>query len=352
MEIRCEVCKAVFKIRDGVIPSGKKVRHTCKKCRSTQNPLSGKEDSTGPEPLPSPPAEDPTIAPDAAPSSPSANFWKKRIVSGIKNLSPMPHVVMSIHSQLARENVDTLKVIEAIRVDQALAAKVLRLANSAYYGLTGRVSTIESALTLVGLRGMLEAVAAAGSYRLLSASLPGYGYDAEDLWRHSIAVACGCKVIAHKKDPGLSDTAYLAGLIHDVGKLILDRFVAEKKAEIDSFLQDGNRTLLDAEAHFFGFSHASVAAEVCGAWNFPDLISNAIRFHHNPTGSDKDFLSYLLHLADYLAISFGLGYESDDHLYALEEGTLAFLGVNRSDFSDIVSRISEALQAVSSSFSQ
>ncbi|MEJ5241909.1 MAG: HDOD domain-containing protein, partial [Anaerolineales bacterium] len=206
-------------------------------------------------------------------------------------------------------------------------------------------------LTTIHYR-VLEAVAAAGSYRLLSGRLPGYGYDAEDLWRHSVAVACSCKVIARKKDPGLSDTAYLAGLIHDVGKLILDRFVSEKKAEIDSFLQGENRTLLDAEVHFFNFSHASVAAEICSAWNFPDVISNAIRFHHNPSGSEKDFLSYLLHLADYLAISFGLGYESDDHLYELEEGTLEFLGVNRSDFSDIVSRISESLQAVSSSFSQ
>jgi len=253
---------------------------------------------------------------------------------------------MEIHNQLSGENINTKKIADSIEIDQAIASKVLRLANSAYYGMSGRISSIQSALTLMGLRGLLEAVAMAGSQKLLTGRLPGYGYEAEDLWRHSLAVAYGCKILAYSKDPGISDTAHLAGLIHDVGKLVLDRFVAEKKTEIDSFMQNEQKTFLDAEAHFFGYSHARVAREVCKKWKFPEVISNAINWHHKPSGSNQDLLSYILHMADQLATSIGIGYDSDDLLYQLEEGTMDFLGLKRSDLGDLVSKITESLEKV------
>jgi putative nucleotidyltransferase with HDIG domain len=256
----------------------------------------------------------------------------------------MPQVVMEIHNQLSGENINTKKISDSIETDQAIASKVLRMANSAYYGMSGRISSIQSALTIMGLRGLLEAVAMAECQKLLTGKLPGYGYEAEDLWRHSLAVAYGCKILAYAKDPGISDTAHLAGLIHDVGKLILDRFVAEKKTEIKKFMQSEQKTFLDAEAYFFGFSHARVACEICKKWKFPQVISNAINWHHKPSGSNKDLLSHILHMADQLATSIGIGYDGDDLLYQLEDGTMDFLGLRRSDLGDLVLKISESVE--------
>jgi len=346
MNIECEVCKTVFTIKDGIIPPGSKIKYTCKKCK-LPNIVAHNEgqasDNGGP---PSPANGRSANVPKADPGSSRAEFLKDRVLSGIKDLPPMPQVVMEIHSQLSGENINTRKIADSIETDQAIASKVLRLANSAYYGMSGRVSSIQNALNLMGLRGLLEAVAMAGCQKLLTGKLPGYGYEAEDLWRHSLAVAYGCKILAYSKDPGISDTAHLAGLIHDVGKLVLDRFVAEKKPEIEAFMQSEQKTFLDAETYFFGYSHARVAREVCKKWKFPEVISNAINWHHKPSGSNQDLLSYILHMADQLATSIGIGYDSDDLLYQLEEGTMDFLGLKRSDLGDLVSKITESLEKV------
>jgi len=346
MNIECGVCKTVFKIKDGIIPPGSKINYTCKKCKQSNRVPHGGSQTSGNGDQPTPPQDRPANVPSADHGNNRSAFLKERVLAGIKDLPPMPQVVMEIHNQLSGENINTKKISDSIETDQAIASKVLRLANSAYYGMSGRISSIQSALTLMGLRGLLEAVAMAGSQKLLTGRLPGYGYEAEDLWRHSLAVAYGCKILAHSKDPGISDTAHLAGLIHDVGKLVLDKFVAEEKTEIEAFMQSEQKTFLDAEAHFFGYSHARVAREVCKKWKFPEVISNAINWHHKPSGSNRDLLSYILHMADQLATSIGIGYDSDDLLYQLEEGTMDFLGLKRSDLGDLVSKITESLEKV------
>jgi putative nucleotidyltransferase with HDIG domain len=346
MNIACNVCGTVFKIKDGIIPPCSKVRYTCKKCRPPKKvDHGGRQISENGDP--SNCSQEPPSKGQAADRCDNrAAFLKEKVLAGIKDLPPMPQVVMEIHNQLSGENINTKKISGSIETDQAIASKVLRLANSAYYGVSGRISSIQSALTIMGLRGLLEAVAMAGCQKLLTGKLPGYGYEAEDLWRHSLAVAYGCKILAYSKDPGIGDTAHLAGLIHDVGKLVLDRFVVEKKNEIETFMQIEQKTFLDAETYFFGFSHARVAHEICKKWKFPEVISNAINWHHKPSGSNKDLLSYILHMADQLAISIGIGYDSDDLLHQLEEGAMDFLGLKRSDLGDLVSKISESVERV------
>lgn len=351
MNIECEVCKAVFKIKDGIIPPGIKVKYTCKKCRPQSISANAEKQNLKNTLLPARANDSSSNGANADQSENKAAFLRGRILAGIKNLPPMPQVVMEIYNQLSAENINIKKVANSIETDQVLASKVLRLANSACYGMSGWISSIQSALTMMGLKGLVQAVAMAGCQRLLTGKLPGYGYEAEDLWRHSLAVAFGCKILAYSKDPGMSETAYLAGLIHDVGKLVLDRFVAEKKTEIESFMQSEQRTLLDAEIYFFGCSHAKVAGEICRKWKFPQVLWNAITWHHNPSGSNNDLLSYILHMADQLAASIGIGYDSDDILYQLEEGTMDFLDLKRSDLGDLVSEITESMEKMTRSAS-
>jgi putative nucleotidyltransferase with HDIG domain/predicted Zn finger-like uncharacterized protein len=347
MNIECDVCKTVFKIKDGIIPPGSKIKYTCKKCKPLNNAApGGRQSSENGDLSPSLPQGRPVNVLNADHGDNRAAFLKDEVLAGINDLPPMPQVVMEIHNQLSGENINTKKISDSIETDPAIATKVLSLANSAYYGMSGKISSIQSALTIMGLRGLLEAVAMAGCQKILTGKLPGYGYEAEDLWRHSLAVAYGCKILAYSKDPGICDAAHLAGLIHDVGKLVLDRFVAEKKSEIENFMQSEQKTFLDAETNFFGFSHATVAREICKKWKFPEVISNAINWHHKPSGSNKDLLSHILHMADQLAISIGIGYDNDDLLYQLEEGTMDFLGLKSSDLGDLVLKITESLEKV------
>ena len=336
MDIQCDTCKTVYKIQDGLIPVGKRVRFTCKRCRTAEAALHPQQSATAP-----------SASTARSLSVPQGISMRERILAGIKDLPAMPQVITEIQAQMAGAEINTRKICGLIEADPAVATKVLRSANSAYYGRSGRVATITVALNLIGLKGLLEVVAFVGAQRLLSGRLPGYGYEAEDLWRHSIAVACGSKLLALSKDPGISDTAYLAGLIHDVGRIIMDRLILEMKADIANFMESEQKTFLDAETRFFGLNHAKVAAEVCTKWKFPSEMANAIGWHHDPSKSNQNLLAYILHMADHLATMIGISYDSDDVLSQVEEGTMDFLGLKQTDLGDLVSKITEAVDRAS-----
>ena len=137
--------------------------------------------------------------------------------------------------------------------------------------------------------------------------------------------------------------AHTAGLIHDVGKLILDPFVLEEKETFDSFIVGEQATFLNAEQQILGFDHAEIAAEVCKQWGIPEIISAAIQYHHSPSASLEVELAFILHLADYISLVTGQGYESDDYLYELEEGTLDYLDFDDNDVSDLSLELMESV---------
>lgn len=331
MDIKCETCSTVYRIQDGLIPAGKKISYTCKRCRAVAEPE---------RPAPAGSARTPS-------ASPVAMSIRDRILVGVKDLPAMPAVLSEIQAQMAGADINTRKICGLVEADPAIATKVLRSANSAYYGQSGRVGTLTGAVNLIGLKGLLEVVAQVGAQRLLSGRLPGYGYEAEDLWKHSLAVACGSKLLALRKDPGISDTAYLVGLIHDVGRIVLDRLVLEMKSEITEYMESEQKTFVDAETKFFGLNHAKVAAEVCRKWKFPPIIAVAVGWHHAPSKSNQNLLAYLLHMADHLATMVGISYDNDDVLNQVEEGTMDFLGLKQSDLSDLVSNMTEAVNRAS-----
>ena len=332
MEIECVACKTRYRVKDDFIPSGKAVKLTCKACKS---PIL--IDSNQP------------MAATAQPHNNSSGTWKKRIIKSIKDLPLVPQVVLEIQNRLSQTNVNMQQVAQIIETDPGITSKVLRVANSAYYGASGKTSTIMQACIKLGLRGLSEVVILAGTEKVLSGKLPGYGYDAGELWRHSLAVAYGSKILANMRDPALSSAAHTAGLIHDIGRIILDPFIGEQKKPIEDYMEKNQKTFLDAEIEYFGFNHAEVAAEVCRAWKFPEFMSKAINWHHNPAGSDGDLLSYILHMADHLSLMGGVGYDDDDILDEVQEETMSFLQLKQADLSDIILEIMESVNKIGTS---
>jgi putative nucleotidyltransferase with HDIG domain len=267
----------------------------------------------------------------------------QQISAGIDEIPPMPQVVMKAQELLVNPDSSAKELAELLETDAAIAAKVLKMANSAFYGLRGKVSSIQHASMVLGFRNLGEIISVAGVQKSLEKKLPGYGLESEDLWRHSLAVALGSKIIASRKNPELEMVAHTAGLIHDVGKLILDPFVQEEKETFDSFIVSEQETFLNAEQQILGFDHAEIAAEVCQQWGIPEIISSAIRYHHSPSASLEVELAFILHMADYMSLVTGQGYESDDYLYELEEGTMDFLNFDENDISDLSLELMESV---------
>jgi putative nucleotidyltransferase with HDIG domain len=343
MIIECASCKKQYKIADDKLPDGKQVVFTCKNCGAKtrldfRNESLNAGNSTG-----SQPDNEKLSLTAQSEDNPAEKTLQETILEGVKELPPMPEVVFKIQRLISTSDSDAKKIAGVIETDQALATKVLKVANSAYYGMSGKISSIQHASVLLGYEALGEIVTAAGAESILNGKLPGYGYESKDLWMHSLAVAFGSKIIANIKNPALAGEAHTAGLIHDVGKIILDGYILNKKEEIESFLEKEEKTFFDAEVQFFGFDHARIASEVCRKWKFPEGINSAIKYHHQPSAANESELAYILHMADYIATLSGVGYDSDDYLYELEPGTMDHLGLTQEAVSDIVLQVTEAV---------
>jgi putative nucleotidyltransferase with HDIG domain len=347
MIIECSNCGKNFKIQESQLPKGQIVAFPCKNCgeKFRLDLRIGQivnEKSNGSEP------SDTDLAPNPQPENETDDRGlRNTILESIKELPPMPQVVIKIQELISDSDADAKKNADTIETDPGIATKVLKVANSSYYGMSGKISSISHASVVLGHKILGEVVTLAGAEGILNGKLTGYGYDSKDLWKHSLAVAFGSKIISNSKNPDLVKEAHMAGLIHDVGKIILDRFIVEKKEEIESFMEKEEKTFLDAESQYFGFNHAEIASEVCKKWNFPESINHAIKHHHQPGNSDGNELSYILHMADYIAVLSGLGYDSDDILYELEEGTMDHLSITNEDVSGIVPKVTESVNKIS-----
>ncbi len=268
---------------------------------------------------------------------------REDLFKAVRDLPPMPKVLFKIQKLLLDPNSDVEKIAGYIETDQAMAAKVLKMANSPFYGMTGKVSTIQHAAIILGFQALSELTTMAGFSAIMGKKLPGYGYHSDELWKHSLAVAQASKMIAEKIDPNLANDALTAGLIHDLGKLILDPYVLEQREAIEEFIEDENQTFLIAEREILGFDHAEIASEICSHWKFPESLTLAIKYHHNPSLSNGSEMAFILHLADYIAVLCGSGYDLDEILDIKEAGTDKFLSIHEKDVKSIGDAIFESV---------
>ncbi len=225
------------------------------------------------------------------------------IISNTTSLPVMPEVMIKVQKLVKHPGVSPAQLAKVIEADPAMVTGILKVANSAYYGFRGKVSTIQHASALFGTRRLAELITAMSAGGVLGKAMDGYGFAAGDLWRHSIAVACTASEIASELEADSIDSAYMAGLLHDIGKIILDPYVRERKVLFDQYqATHPDRCIQDAERDIMGFDHAVIAAILCEKWNLPRAISFGIRHHHHPASAGDHQLSYIVHLADLVTL--------------------------------------------------
>ncbi len=342
MKIECPGCHKVYNIPDERLPFGKEFSFPCPACKAIINidlrSKTKEETDSSAQDQSTPPEEE----------LPRGEVLQKRILRRVTELPPMPQVMFKAREVMNNPASSFKELAGILETDQAMATRVLRLANSAYYGLAGKVSTVQHASVLLGYKTLGEIVSMAGSSKLLGNSLEGYKLDSGDLWRHSLAVALSSRLIALKTHPNLADDAFAAGLIHDAGKIVLDRYVLERNEQFESFMSDGQRTFLDAEKEILGFDHSEIAAEICKSWKIPKSLINAISFHHYPSRSRDDTLAYIVHVADSLSLMSGIGTGIDGMLYKMEGKAMELLGLAEEDLSSIIEETVESVEKIAS----
>jgi len=225
----------------------------------------------------------------------------KDIVSAAEKLPPFPDIAWRIVS-LVRAMAPVRQIEQLIGYDQAMTAKILRVANSAYYGRRYYVRSLKDAILLLGDKRLIQSVmaACATTYYLRSDS-----QDERDLWEHSVTAALISEIAARRLKYHGIFTLYTAALLHDIGKTILDFY---SKIYLQSSLCEirGESDTVRAERRALGIDHQELGGIIAGKWKFPPDITAAIAHHHNPqmAGQHEEITS-LVYLADLLALSFG-----------------------------------------------
>lgn len=242
---------------------------------------------------------------------------------------------------------------EIIGVDQALAGRLLQWANSPFYGLRYKVSTLERAIMVLGTRQIRELLMAISVSEMLNKKMPGYGLRRGDLWRHSIAVAAGARWLANDDEYTQPEQAFIGGLLHDIGKLIMDELLctdASWQAEWNQLREEG-ASFVDLERWFTGFDHAQLGGRVAQRWNLPASLVEAITFHHDPERATiEPIISHWVHLADSAALMLGISLGFDGLSYVLCEESVRVTNFQALDLETLMQVETSAVEGAESLF--
>jgi len=263
---------------------------------------------------------------------------KNAILQKMKDLPPNLLTVHKAKKMLASENSDFEDLKLILETDQSLVAKILKIANSPYYGMSGKISSLKHSITMLGLKTLSQVITLAGTGSFLNQPLKGYSFTAQEVHDHSLAVGFGSRSLAALVNPAEEEDAFIAGLLHDAGKLMLNPYVAEHQLGPKTGGQDG---ISDLEKRVLGCDHAEIAADVFSQWLFPVSVVDAIRFHHTPDQSGDRELAYILNAANMLAKV----KQDDIPIYeissVLNENVSDFLGLEQEDIAAIFIEMKE-----------
>ena len=253
-------------------------------------------------------------------------------IQEIEDLHPMSPSVAQLASALAEEDVGLNEVVRLIELDGALTANVLRLANSAWSGSTEPIHTVQQAAVRVGANRILQLVVACELSGLMQEPCEGYELGEWELWRHSIATALAAELLSKMASEQVPGLTFTAALIHDIGKLLLTRYlVPEAVAGIRGLMESDGTLYIDAERQVLGTDHAEVGGEVARHWCFPDALVEAIERHHSPDDDPNPLLD-AVHVANLVAKTIGMGLGTEQMQLHASEDAPHRLGLSLRDF--------------------
>ncbi len=251
----------------------------------------------------------------------------KEILARIEALPPMPSVAVRLLEAAQDPQVDLGAVARWLEQDASMTANLLRLCNSPFYGLRKEVTSVRQASSLLGMKQVVQIALTVLSSRYLSSGQAGYGLAAGELWKSSVGAAIAAELLAIEAAYPHPATAYTAGLLEDIGKIVLAEFVAEALPKIWAAAEAGVG-FEDAERQAVGMSHSEVGGLLLSRWGFPPALVESVQTHHRPGEAKLDpSLANIAHVADALMMTMGVGLGADGLAYLLDADALSALGL-------------------------
>jgi putative nucleotidyltransferase with HDIG domain len=239
----------------------------------------------------------------------------KRILKSIQTLPPFPATIQKVMALAGDPDSSLTELVSVVRLDQAITANILRICNSAYFGLRMPVDNVNDAIMHMGKKNVLRAVMTAGLSRYFRTQ-KGYDVKGGDLWEHAVAVALMSQICAARMSRPDDPRLFTAAVLHDIGKMVLGEFVHEAWQKIQELTERQKYSFLEAEKEVIGVDHAELGGEIALIWKFPDEILKAIAFHHRPDLlADGDAVPWIVYLANQVCHVMGIGVGTDALAY-------------------------------------
>ena len=249
---------------------------------------------------------DPEFRGGSLPRSKGGDLTPRDLAQNDRFLASFPDIYFRITEVLNAPNSSVAHISEVVSKDPSLSAKLLKLVNSSFYGFSSRIDSISRAVALIGGN---ELSTLALGISLLSAfkDVPEAYVTMRSFWMHSVACGVFARLLSTRREAAKEEHFFLAGLLHDLGRLVLYRRVPFSMAQA---LQEAARRgvgVHEAEREVLGFDHASVGYQILKEWRIPPSLAEAVRFHHNPGASEAPYEPAVLHVADLLALGCRFG---------------------------------------------
>ncbi len=282
---------------------------------------------------------------------PSSEQIVRATIERVGAVATLPSVAIRI-MKIADDPSATEDILhDALLTDPALASRVLKVVNSAFYRRQREVGSPRAAIRLLGVDAIRNIALAASLHRLFRGRRAIPGFDASDVWNHSVAVGTAARALAVHTSLVLPEEAMLAGLLHDIGLIIaMQAWLPEFSIVVKRAGMPGEPSFLEIERQEIGATHEEFGGALCDAWNFPPAFGQACRYHHDfralPWHEQR--LPALMHVADAMAARVGAGYTATVHADAPLAEALAMLQLTESELATLQGQVAEAVpQAVS-----
>jgi putative nucleotidyltransferase with HDIG domain len=271
----------------------------------------------------------------------------KRIMLEVEAFPGMPATAAKLLPLLDNPDSTPSEVENIVKYDPGLTANILKLTNSAYFGIPTKVSSIKQAVILLGWKRLMQVVTTICMSPLMKKAVPGYDLRSGELWRHSIAVSVAAELLVKALKIPDADEVFTAGLLHDVGKLILGGFVKQDLEQIQAMVTKGISFDV-AESMVLGTNHAEIGGQILHKWSFPAELVNAVQWHHDPESCENTCtLSDIVHVANKVGLMTGIG-KTEEEIDIEPFGPVADrLGLKANHIEAIVQQTAEEVKKLS-----
>jgi HD-like signal output (HDOD) protein len=264
------------------------------------------------------------------------HFHNLRIL--VKNLPTLP-VALQEASRLAENPKTTIaQLAEVIGRDQVLSGKVLKMVNSPTYGFPGRIASIQNALVLLGFNVIKSLIISTVVFEHIPESMM-------ELWRHSIGCSTACRELHRILKVENADELFIAGLLHDIGKVVIAVQLLDAHKEIDALARENDLSRREAEERILGLDHARIGVWLAQHWNLPPNLRCALAYHHQPMHAQSSVtVASIVHVGDFLARLFEYGSGGDDQVPLLDPHAFKHLGLSQQKLGMAIDSIGEKFE--------